>query len=261
VSCQRSGFVPSERFVRKKPFPAPLPSVVTVLVPLPLPLFQRLSSRAQKLQVVSASPPCPDYSEVLRNFSFLWHLLVVCRLLVVRTWSMDLEFATCCSPSSISSIILPTLFDTDNSEEWPFTVLCSRRECRAENTPQRRDRTAKGLRTKPSAEQPQPGAYDLYHTCRLRITGKQLASSGRACVCVCVCVRACMRACVRACACFLLSLYVSCVRTCVRVSRFLYLSLSLFIFSMCICVLVHIFRAQLALIQFSVCNKGGTPDM
>ena len=52
-----------------------------------------------------------------------------------------------------------------------------RREGRAENTSPRDDRTETGLRTKPSAEQLQPGAYDLYRTCRLRITGKHLASS------------------------------------------------------------------------------------
>ena len=34
-----------------------------------------------------------------------------------------------------------------------------------------------GLRTKPSAEQLQTRAYDLYRTCCLRITGKHLASS------------------------------------------------------------------------------------
>ena len=31
------------------------------------------------------------------------------------------------------------------------------------------------------------GAYDLYHTCRLRIKGNQLASSRSVCACVCVC--------------------------------------------------------------------------
>ena len=51
------------------------------------------------------------------------------------------------------------------------------KEGRAENTSARGDRTETGLRTKPSAEQLQPGAYDLYRTCRLRITGKHLASS------------------------------------------------------------------------------------
>ncbi len=45
-----------------------------------------------------------------------------------------------------------------------------------QNTSPRGDRTETGLRTKPSAEQLQPGAYsDLYRTCRLRITGKHLA--------------------------------------------------------------------------------------
>ena len=47
----------------------------------------------------------------------------------------------------------------------------------AENTSPRGDRTETGLRTKPIADQLQPGAYDLYRTCRLRITGKHLASS------------------------------------------------------------------------------------
>ena len=47
----------------------------------------------------------------------------------------------------------------------------------SENTSPPGDRTETGLRTKPSAEQLQPGAHDLYRTCRLRILGKHLASS------------------------------------------------------------------------------------
>ncbi len=97
-----------------------------------------------------------------------------------------------------------------------------------QNTSPRGDRTETGLRTKPSAEQLQPGAYsDLYRTCRLRITGKHLASSWRVCVCVCLCLCLCARACV--CACFSLSLHVSCVRACF--SLCLYVSLCFFILS------------------------------
>ena len=62
-------------------------------------------------------------------------------------------------------------------------LFYGRRECRAENVAPRGDCTATGLRTKPSAEQIQPGAYDLYRSCRLRIKGKPLASSGSVCVC------------------------------------------------------------------------------
>ncbi len=50
-------------------------------------------------------------------------------------------------------------------------------------------------------------ANTKYHTCHLRIQGKQLASSGSVCVCVCVCV--CVYVCLWAC-------------VCVHVSRFLF---------------------------------------
>jgi hypothetical protein len=67
VSCQRSGFESLERSGRNlqsKPFPAPLPPVAVVLVKSPLQLFPWPSSRVQKLQVVSALLPCPNYTEV-----------------------------------------------------------------------------------------------------------------------------------------------------------------------------------------------------
>ncbi len=48
----------------KESFLTPLPFVSVVLVESPLALLQKLSSRVQKIQVVSVSPPCPDFSEV-----------------------------------------------------------------------------------------------------------------------------------------------------------------------------------------------------
>ena len=82
--------------------------------------------------------------------------------------------------------------------------------------------TATGLRTKPSAEQIQPGAYDLDRPCHLSITGKQLASSGSVFVCVPRCVWLRARSLAHA---------HAYVRTCVSVSRFLYVSLSVYILS------------------------------
>ena len=57
-------------------------------------------------------------------------------------------------------------------------LSCVPKEGRSvETTSPRDDHTETGLRTKPSGEQFQAGAYGLYRTCRLRITGKHLASS------------------------------------------------------------------------------------
>jgi hypothetical protein len=71
-------------------------------------------------------------------------------------------------------------------EVWPDALRhLYRRERRGENTPPRGDCAATGLRTKPSALQIQPCAYDLYHTCRLSIKGKQLAMlSVHVCTCI-----------------------------------------------------------------------------
>ncbi len=58
-----------------------LEAIVRAIVAPPLPLFQRLSSRVHKLQVVSASPPCRDYFEVL---SMILLLLKTIRLSSLR---------------------------------------------------------------------------------------------------------------------------------------------------------------------------------
>ena len=75
--------------------------------------------------------------------------------------------STCVRTTLVSKIsntqILP--------EEQTLENVHKSREGRAENTAPRRDRTETGLRSKPIAHQLQPGAYDLYRTCRLRITG------------------------------------------------------------------------------------------
>ena len=91
----------SMSFQVREPFPAPLPSVADVLVKSPLPLFQWLSTRVQKLQVVSR---CFLVRITLRYWIRSWYCLKNSRLAMHRVtlWVEELWIEitymcwTCC---------------------------------------------------------------------------------------------------------------------------------------------------------------------